>query len=1162
MKKITKLLYFLVFTLFFNGSIFAQTTYTFTGAGSDGSGNNTGHKTISTNPSGANIEISDNMTHIPNLFYPDASGDVTVTFTIKGDGINVGSFDVNDMNWGNFTGSSQLDEAVTKIIFTKTDLTTVTWNSFKPAYQTTGSFTTTNHSVLDIFTAGSTVTNVTQVEITVDLVGGGSTQNFELRNITLANLTAPEVCTTPDVPTITYSPTNVCDGNNATLNISGSLNDATQWAVYTSSCGGTLVGTTTTSTITVTPSTPSTTYYVRGEGGCVTPGSCGTVTVNTISMSTSIIVTDVSCNGADDGSLTINPSGGTNPYQYSLNNGTTFSSSNIFNNLTSGTYNVIVKDANGCNALSSNIVINEPALLNTTTMITKDITCIGNNDGEALATAIGGTPPYTYLWTNSTGTTVSTTASVTNLSPGNFNVEVTDANGCTMTNLMTINNPAPEDASFSYSAASYCTDASDPSPTITGLTGGSFSSTAGLSIASNGTIDVSASTPGTYIVTYTTAGTCPNSSTASVTINSLDDASFNYSAAAYCTDTSDPSPTITGLTGGSFSSTTGLSIASNGTIDVSASTPGTYTVTYTTAGTCPNSSTASVTINSLDNASFNYSAASYASTDSDPTPTITGLAGGTFSSTVGLNINSSTGTIDVSTSIPNTYTVTYTTAGTCPNSSNTSVSITGNYIWTGTTDSDWTKASNWNYNAIPTTSSDVVIPGGLSHYPTVNSAIVDVSKIYFQPGATAIFETITNADVEFKRSINSTDWKLVCAPVSGETIENMLTNNSFDQGTTSSNKALSFYTNSGASAWDYQTSSSTGTITNGKGIAVKLGAPNLIFNGKMNTGPVSIAISKGDRTDFNLIGNPYTAYVNSSAFLNNLSNMPMLSEQTIWLWDGTKYVTRNLANPIEISPAQGFFVKAGINGSVSVNTAMLSHQNSDTFMRNSKTSIELIAKSDKSEKSTQIFYLNGKTKGFDNGYDSTIFGGSSNSFSVYSQLVTDNQGKNYAIQSLPLEDMENIVVPIGLNALTGKKINFSISSKNLPNNTKVYLEDRVNKQFIDITDANHTVTLKNDINGIGQFYLRTTSQKIDTPIATSIKEVSIYKSAPNTLSIVGLQAKNAAIKVFSLLGKEVANQSLTSNGFSTVNLPSLAAGIYIIELTSELGKTSKKIILE
>ncbi|WP_299190057.1 T9SS type A sorting domain-containing protein, partial [uncultured Aquimarina sp.] len=103
--------------------------------------------------------------------------------------------------------------------------------------------------------------------------------------------------------------------------------------------------------------------------------------------------------------------------------------------------------------------------------------------------------------------------------------------------------------------------------------------------------------------------------------------------------------------------------------------PNTYTVTYTTTGTCPNSSDVSVTINTLDDPSFSYSASSYLTTDSDPTPTITGVIGGSFSSTAGLSLNSSTGEIDLTASTPNTYTVTYITTGTCPNSSDVSVTI-------------------------------------------------------------------------------------------------------------------------------------------------------------------------------------------------------------------------------------------------------------------------------------------------------------------------------------------------------------------------------------------------------------------------------------------------------------------------------------------------------
>jgi len=90
-------------------------------------------------------------------------------------------------------------------------------------------------------------------------------------------------CTDPTIPTITASSSSICSGSSTTLNWAGaSLNDATNWYIYTGSCGGSQIGTTAGNTFVVTPPVGSTTYYIRGEGGCVTPGSCASVTVTAI----------------------------------------------------------------------------------------------------------------------------------------------------------------------------------------------------------------------------------------------------------------------------------------------------------------------------------------------------------------------------------------------------------------------------------------------------------------------------------------------------------------------------------------------------------------------------------------------------------------------------------------------------------------------------------------------------------------------------------------------------------------------------------------------------------------------------------------------------------------------------------------------------------------
>ena len=265
-------------------------------------------------------------------------------------------------------------------------------------------------------------------------------------------------------------------------------------------------------------------------------------------------------------------------------------------------------------------------------------------------------------------------------SANSYTITYTTASACPNSSSMDVTINGLDDASFSYSAISYCEDSADPTPTVSGVPGGSFiSMPVGLSIDGiTGTIDVSASTPNTYTITYVTTGTCPNSSNVNVTIKIPDDIAISYSADSYCMNDADPTPTIMGLGGGFFeSSPNGLSInSSTGEIDLSGSAPGSYEVTYINVGACPNTVSQTVTLIGLDDASFSYGAASYEVDGTDPTPTISGLLGGSFTSTpVGLGIDAVTGTIDLSASTPNTYSVTYTTNGVCPNSSDFNLSI-------------------------------------------------------------------------------------------------------------------------------------------------------------------------------------------------------------------------------------------------------------------------------------------------------------------------------------------------------------------------------------------------------------------------------------------------------------------------------------------------------
>ena len=227
-----------------------------------------------------------------------------------------------------------------------------------------------------------------------------------------------------------------------------------------------------------------------------------------------------------------------------------------------------------------------------------------------------------------------------------------------------------------YSTSDYC-ETQTPSvitPTVIqpAPPAGVFTSSgSGLVVNPNsGVFNIGISNIGNYIITYTVAGV--GSANFPVNISALDDSSFSYSASSFRQNASNPAPTITGLVGGVFSGPTGIIFADSGTntnsssgiINLAASTVGgPYTITYTTTGNCPSSSTFNVTVQVA--LSITYSAASFCEDGGNTAaPTVVGDPGsGTFASTTGLTINSTTGVINTDTSTPddNTpYTVTYT----------------------------------------------------------------------------------------------------------------------------------------------------------------------------------------------------------------------------------------------------------------------------------------------------------------------------------------------------------------------------------------------------------------------------------------------------------------------------------------------------------------------
>ena len=138
---------------------------------------------------------------------------------------------------------------------------------------------------------------------------------------------------------------------------------------------------------------------------------------------------DVSCSGGNDGSINLNVvSGNTSPYSIDWSSGTI---GNNNNNLSNGTYQAYVSDANGCQDTLT-YFISHPLPI-TSVINTNDVSCVGGTDGSASISSSGGASPFTYLWSDGQ---IGNTA--TNLSEGSYQVFVTDSANCLDTSYFSI----------------------------------------------------------------------------------------------------------------------------------------------------------------------------------------------------------------------------------------------------------------------------------------------------------------------------------------------------------------------------------------------------------------------------------------------------------------------------------------------------------------------------------------------------------------------------------------------------------------------------------------------------------------------------------------------------------------------------------------------------
>jgi len=181
---------------------------------------------------------------------------------------------------------------------------------------------------------------------------------------------------------------------------------------------------------------------VKDSNNCTINGDTITITEPPALLMDSLVAPGlILCNGDMTAALEVYASGGTPALSYSIDSGATYSSSNLFDSLLAGFYEILVKDSNNCVVGPSSVNIAEPAVLVVDAITVVDILCNGDVDGEISVTASGGTGVISYS-IDSGNTFINNNGLFTGLADGSYMVEVIDDNGCTaMGGAETISEP-------------------------------------------------------------------------------------------------------------------------------------------------------------------------------------------------------------------------------------------------------------------------------------------------------------------------------------------------------------------------------------------------------------------------------------------------------------------------------------------------------------------------------------------------------------------------------------------------------------------------------------------------------------------------------------------------------------------------------------------------
>lgn len=460
--------------------------------------------------------------------------------------------------------------------------------------------------------------------------------------------------------------------------------------------------------------------------------------------------------------------------------------------------------------------------------------------------------------------------------------------------------------------------------------------------------------------------------------------------------------------------------------------------------------------------------------------------------------------------------------------------------WTGTIDSDWHTAGNWDLGVVPYIDMDVSISAFPANQPVITSA-ANCKTLSVETGATLTIASTASAtgtlinslslcgEVNVERYFTGGGWHLVSSPVSGAV-----------SGVFPGMYLQSFTENN--STWiDVTSATLPMNVMEGYAVYSTLGTHNTVtFTGTPNFGSQSRAFTKID-LGWNMMGNPYTASIDWEAVTipATMSNEVHYIEASTG--NNLSYVKGTGGTGSRyIPPMQGFFVKASAGGTFSLNNNVRTHSGSGTFYKNSNPNL-VILQATNGQFTDQAWVHFNEDAGVE--HDGT--------YDAYKRISTSNLqlpqlysispgGEMLSINGMP----ETESVKLGFTAVSSGE--FTIGAAQLMESKSAMLEDLKTGIITDLSKESYTFGYKAG-DAPERFVLHFNLELAgNTAIYTSGEYIHINSASD----------ADGTVQVYDLTGRLMAETQLTGNATSML---SPGTGVWLVKVIQGTDVNTKKV---